>query len=141
LEVKVASYTALIDGKAGAYGVHFPDLPGCTAMGATLEEAIVNAAEAMRDWVDVTVAKGGVIPEPRALEELLADQEISDEIGEGALLRSVPLVRESGRPAKANLSIDAGVLAAIDAEAKRRKLTRSAFIELMARHALPEMTS
>jgi predicted RNase H-like HicB family nuclease len=139
LEVKVASYTALIDGKAGAYGVYFPDLPGCTAMGATLEKAIVNAAEAMRDWAEATVEKGGVIPAPRAIEELLADQEISDEIGAGALLRSVPLVRESGRPAKANLSIDAGILAAIDAEAKRRKLTRSAFIELMARHALPEM--
>lgn len=135
----MTSYTALIDGKAGAYGVTFPDLRGCTAMGATLEEAIVNAAEAMRDWVEVTVEKGGAIPEPRALEELLADQEISDEIGGGALLRSVPLVRELGRPVKANLSIDAGILAAIDAEAKRRKLTRSAFIELMARHALPEM--
>ena len=51
----------------------------------------------------------------------------------------MPLVLNSGRPAKANLSIDAGVLAAIDAEAKRRKLTRSAFIELMARHALPDI--
>ncbi len=135
----MTSYTALIDGKAGAYGVSFPDLPGCTAMGATLDEAIVNAADAMRDWADVTVEKHGVIPEPRALEELLADPEVSDDLGRGALLRSVPLVRETGRPAKANLSIDAGILAAIDAEAKRRKLTRSAFIELMARHALPEM--
>jgi hypothetical protein len=35
------------------------------------------------------------------------------------------LVRLSGRPAKANLSIDAGILATIGAEAKRRKLTRS----------------
>jgi hypothetical protein len=32
------------------------------------------------------------------------------------------------------------VLAAIDDEAKRRKLTRSAFIELLARHALPNVT-
>ena len=135
----MASYTALIDGKAGAYGVYFPDLPGCAAMGATLEEAIVNAAEAMRDWADATIEKGDAIPEPRAIEALLADPELSADIGAGALLRGVPMVRHSGRPAKANLSIDAGILAAIDAEAKRRKLTRSAFIELMARHALPEM--
>jgi predicted RNase H-like HicB family nuclease len=139
LEVNVTSYTALIDGKAGAYGVYFPDLPGCVAMGASLEQAIVNAAEVMRDWVDVTTIKGGAIPEPRPLEDLLADPEVAEDIGRGALLRSVPLVRESGRPAKANLSIDAGILAAIDTEAKRRKLTRSAFIELMARHALPGM--
>ncbi len=137
----MACYTALFDGKAGAYGVYFPDLPGCTAMGATLEEAIVNAAEAMRDWVDATVQGGSAIPEPRKLEELLGDPEVAEALGKGALLRSVPLVRETGRPVKANLSIDAGVLAAIDAEAKRRKLTRSAFIELMARHALPRMAS
>ena len=136
----MTSFTALIDGRTGAYGLYFPDLPGCTAMGATLEEAVVNAAEAMRDWVGVTVERGGAIPEPRTIEALLADTEVHDDIVAGrALLRSVPLVRHSGRPAKANLSIDSGILAAIDAEAKRRKLTRSAFIELMARHALPEM--
>ena len=137
----MTSFTALIDGRTGAYGVYFLDLPGCVAMGATIEEAVANAAEAMRDWVDVTVERGGAIPEPRTIEALLADTEVHEDIVAGrALLRSVPLVRHSGRPAKTNLSIDAGILAAIDAEAKRRKLTRSAFIELMARHALPEMT-
>jgi hypothetical protein len=47
-------------------------------------------------------------------------------------------IRESGRPAKANLSIDAGVLAAIDEEAARLKLTRSAFIEMIAKRHLSE---
>ena len=78
-------------------------------------------------------------PEPRPIEALLADTEVHEDTAAGrALLRSVPLVRHSGRPAKANLSIDSGILAAIDAEAKRRKLSRSAFIELMARRALPQ---
>jgi len=135
----MARYIALIDGKAGAYGVWFPDLPGCTAMGETIEQAAANAADAMRDWVEVTLAKGGTVPEPSSYEALAADQETSEAIGEGALMLPIPLVRETGRPVKANLSIDAGVLAAIDAEAKRRKLTRSAFIELMAKHALPDM--
>jgi predicted RNase H-like HicB family nuclease len=139
--MKMTSYIGLIDGKAGAYGIYFPDLPGCTAMGATIDEAIANAAEAMRDWANATEQKGGAIPPPRARESVCEDSEASEMLGEGALLVRVPLVRETGRPVKANLSIDAGVLAAIDAEAKRRKLTRSAFIELMARHALPEMAS
>ena len=30
-------YIALIDGKKGAYGVTFPDVDGCTAMGATID--------------------------------------------------------------------------------------------------------
>ena len=36
-------YPALIDGEAGAYGVVFPDLPGCVAMGSTIDEALGNA--------------------------------------------------------------------------------------------------
>jgi predicted RNase H-like HicB family nuclease len=132
-------YIGLIDGKAGAYGVYFPDLPGCTAMGATIDKAIANAADAMRDWVDATESKGGTIPAPRTRESVAEDPDAAEMLGEGALVVRVPLVRQTGRPIKANLSIDAGVLAAIDEEAKRRKLTRSAFIELMARHALRDM--
>ena len=41
----VIEYPALIDGKDGAYGVAFPDLPGIVAMGDTRDEAISNAAE------------------------------------------------------------------------------------------------
>lgn len=135
----MTSYIGLIDGKAGGYGVTFPDLPGCTAMGKTIDKAIANAADAMRDWVDATEKKGGMIPVPRALESVAKDPQASELLAEGALTIRLPLVRETGRPTKANLSIDAGVLAAIDEEAKRRKLTRSAFVELMARHALPDM--
>ena len=134
-------YAALIDGKKGAYGVVVPDLPGCTAMGKTVDEAIVNTAAAMRDWAQVVVESGGKVPSPRALEDIRSDQEIVEAVNTGATLASVPLIYETGKPIKANLSIDAGVLAAIDAEAARRKLTRSAFIELLARHALPDLAA
>ena len=40
------------------------------------------------------------------------------------MLASVPLVRESGKPVKANLSIDSGVLAVLDEEARARDLTQ-----------------
>lgn len=62
------NYTVLIDGRKGAYGVVVPDLPGCTAMGATIEEALDNAAAAMRDWMEVTIDAGGVVPAPGAVE-------------------------------------------------------------------------
>ena len=132
-------YTALIVGESGAYGVVFPDLPGCTAMGTTTEKAIENAAAAMRDWIDLTLEGNGAMPVARPLEVLRKDPEVVLALSGGASLAWVPYVRETGRPAKANLSIDAGILAAIDAEASRRKLTRSAFVELMAKHALPEL--
>lgn len=135
----MARYIALIDGKVGAYGVVFPDLPGCTAMGKAMDEALSNAAEALRDWVAVTEGGGGKIPAPRALETLRRDRDVRAALAEGAGLAAVPLVRETGRPVKANLSIDSGVLAALDEEATRRKLTRSAFIELLARESLTKV--
>jgi metal-responsive CopG/Arc/MetJ family transcriptional regulator len=48
----------------------------------------------------------------------------------------IPLIVDSGRPVRANLSLDAGLLAAIDAEAARRGLTRSAFIAGAAREKI-----
>ena len=57
----MARYIALIDGEAGAYGVAFPDCPGCTAMGETVDEALSQGAEALREWMADRVAA----PAPR----------------------------------------------------------------------------
>lgn len=135
----MSRYTALVDGKAGAYGVVFPDLDGCVAMGATVDEALANAAEALRDWVEVTEEHGEHVPAPQPLEKLRRRRDVTEALSEGAVLAAVPLVRQTGKPAKANLSLDSGILSAIDEEAARRKLTRSAFIELLARESLPKV--
>ncbi len=135
----MARYIALIDGNAGAYGVVFPDLPGCTAMGKTMDDALLNAAEALRSWVEVTEEGDGKISQPRTLEALRRDPEVKAALASGAGLAAVALVRETGKPVKANLSIDSGVLAAMDEEAGRRKLTRSAFVEMLARTMLTKV--
>jgi len=135
----MARYIALIDGKSGAYGVVFPDLPGCTAMGRTMDDALANAAEALRDWAEVIEEGGAKMPRPRALELLKRDPDVKSALKDGAGLATVPLVRETGKPVKANLSIDSGVLAALDEEAQRRKLTRSALVELLARETLTKV--
>lgn len=134
----MSRYVVLIDGKKGAYGVTVPDLPGCTAMGRSVDEAMANAAAAMRDWAEVIEESGGKVKRPRAAEAVAADAEVRAALARGAALASVPLIRETGRPAKANLSLDSGILAAIDDEARRRKLTRSALVEAMAKTALIE---
>ena len=132
-------YVGLIDGEAGAYGIVFPDLPGCTSMGGSIEEAIANGADALRLWVEVTEEKNGTVPAPRAFEAMRGDEDVKSAFQDGATVVLVPLIRVTGRSVKANLSIDAGVLAAIDEEAARRKLTRVGFIEVMAREMLPRM--
>lgn len=108
-------------------------------MGNTIDEALINAADAMRDWAEVTEEMGQRIAPPRTMEALKRDLDVAAAVAEGALLASVPLIRESGKPVKANLSLDRAVLTAIDAEAKRKKLTRSALVELMAKTTLPRL--
>jgi predicted RNase H-like HicB family nuclease len=132
----MARYAALIDGKKGAYGVVIPDLPGCTAMGKTVDEALRNAAGAAIAWATVAKADGVKIPQPRPIEFLRRDSEVADALAEGAVIAMVPLVLDTGRPAKANLSLDAGLLEAIDEAAASKGLTRSAFIASAAREKI-----
>ena len=118
-------YPAVIDGKKGAYGATFPDLPGIVAMGKTLDEALVNAEEALRDYVVETEKDGVTITPPSALEQVKTPA--------GCLLVSVPLLRLSGRSVRANMLLDEGVAAFIASEAQRRGMTRTAYVEWMTR--------
>lgn len=129
-------YGAIVDGKRGGYGVVIPDLPGCTAMGKTIDEALANAASAAVAWAQVARADGIDIPEPRPIETLRNDPEVKAEIVLGGALVIVPLILDAARPAKANLSLDAGLLQAIDEAATARGLTRSAFIASAAREKI-----
>ena len=45
-----------------AYGVIVPDLPGCFSAGDTLDEAIVNAKEAIELWLETVIEDGHPIP-------------------------------------------------------------------------------
>jgi predicted RNase H-like HicB family nuclease len=132
----MARYAVVVDGKPGAYGVWVPDMPGCTSMGSTTDEALRNAQEAIRLWAEDALADGEALPEPRGIEAVRKDGEVARELAAGAALAIVPLVLDAARPAKANLSLDAGLLAAIDEAAAARGLTRSAFLASAAREKL-----
>ena len=121
-------YIALVDGKAGAYGVVVPDLPGCTSAGSTTDEALRKAVEAVRLWIEDAIDDGEALPTPRSIEALRADPEIAAVLTQGAALAIVPLLLDAGRPVRANLSLDAGLLDAIDEAAKAHGPTRSAFL-------------
>lgn len=129
----MARYFGLLDGKAGAYGVVVPGLPGVHGAGASVEAALRDAIGAASEWAAATIADGGKVPAPRKLEKLRTDPDVAEAIHEGAALVVVPLLRDLGRAAKANLSIDAGLLAAIDEAAEALGVTRSAFLASAAR--------
>ncbi len=56
------------------YGVDFPDLPGCTTTGSTLDEAKEMAAEAIAFHIEGLIEDGEGIPAPSSLEEIMADK-------------------------------------------------------------------
>ena len=57
------------------------------------------------------------------------------------LLIVIPVLIDSGRPAKANLSLDSGLLDAIDDAAKASGLTRSSFIATAAREKIAHVSA
>ena len=48
-----------------AYIVEVPELPGCMAHGATRQDAIKNAEEAIQFWIQTAKEDGLEIPPPR----------------------------------------------------------------------------
>lgn len=51
----------------GGYLIEFPDLPGCLSDGETIDEAIVNGADAMQCWIAAMKEAGRSIPVPSRL--------------------------------------------------------------------------
>lgn len=77
-------YVAIIEdaGPDHAVGVWFPDLPGCFAAGDTLDEALLNAPEAVSLWIE---AQGGSAPHARTPSELRSDPETSADMAAHAI--------------------------------------------------------
>ena len=129
-------YVVVVDGKPGAYGMYVPDMPGCTSMGDTIADLLANAQEALQLWAEDAVNSKECLPNPRSIEAIRKDPHVARDLVDGGVLAIVPLVLEMGRPVKANLSLDAGLLAAIDEAAAARGLTRSAFLASAAREKI-----
>jgi predicted RNase H-like HicB family nuclease len=130
----MTNYVGILDGGGKSWGVRIPDLPGCYGGGATPEAAMADATSAAREWIAHRATKGEAAPKPRLVAQVLKAGELDASAGEAAVVLSVVL--DAGRTVRANLTFDAGLLEAIDAEAGRRGLTRSAFLASAARDRL-----
>jgi len=56
------------DVEEGGYVVSFPELPGCLTSGETQEEALANAQDAKRCWLESAIEEKINILEPDCLE-------------------------------------------------------------------------
>jgi predicted RNase H-like HicB family nuclease len=131
-EIEMTHYVGVLDGSGDVWGVRFPDVPGCVGGGATPETAISDAALALKDVMAHKQSGGFAPPRASALASIIASGEIAE--GESAVM--IPLLLDAGRTVRANLTLDAGLLESIDAEAKLRGVTRSAFVASAAREKI-----
>lgn len=131
----MARYLALIehDAAADAYGLVIPDFPGCNAMGATFDEVEANGIDALREWAVDHLAEADALPRARTIAELRQDPTLFDDFTPDVTVVSLPVYIDDGRTVRANVSMEAGLLAEIDEAARRRGLTRSAFLASAAR--------
>lgn len=112
-----------------AFGVEFPDLPGCFSAADVEEDILPNASEALDLWFD---DQPDVAPSPLDKVRAGAGKALRD----GAFIVAVPRIVRGGKQERVNLSLDRGILDAIDTAAAERKLTRSAFLAQAARNEI-----
>ena len=129
-------YVAFLhDDDEPGFGISFPDFPGCVSDGETVDDALRRGAEALSFHVEGLMADGEPIPQPRSLQEIKTDETLA-QWRNGATIAFVSLILDKGSPRRVNVSLDVGLLSAIDEEAKRRGMTRSAFLSSAARNEI-----
>ncbi|MGF7152534.1 type II toxin-antitoxin system HicB family antitoxin [Novosphingobium gossypii] len=112
-----------------AFGVTFPDLPGCNSAADDIKDVLPNACEALELWFDDQLEI-----EPSRLDQV-RDMAV-DDLANGGTLIAVPRIVNDHRVTRVNLSMERGMLDAIDTAARERSLTRSAFITQAARNEI-----
>ncbi|WP_075996071.1 type II toxin-antitoxin system HicB family antitoxin [Salaquimonas pukyongi] len=107
-----------------AWGVSFPDLPGCFSAADSEADILPNAMEALEFFAE-DLAR---MPSPSSIEAIRGLPDIASDLKTGAYLISVPLLKNIGKSARINITLDKGLLEAIDDAAQQRKMTRSGFL-------------
>lgn len=127
-----ATYIALIHKEEGtAYGVSFPDFPGCITAGDTMDEALKRAHEVLPFHIEGMLEDDGNIPVPSSLEAVMADP---DNLGGLAVLIAIEM--PTGKAQRVNVTFEERLLKQIDAFTENHKMTRSAFLAEASRRML-----
>jgi predicted RNase H-like HicB family nuclease len=130
------NYVAIVSKERGSiWGVHFPDLIGCTSAGSTVEQAIANASVALRLWAEDETD----LPVPSTLEDLRRQPDVREDLERGGVAIYVPLII-AGRKARYNVMLDPVLVEGIDRAAEAAGVSRSDFISQAAASSLGEKT-
>jgi predicted RNase H-like HicB family nuclease len=117
-------FATLEQNKDGQVFAHMHDLPGVTAAGDSVTEALRYVAEFAADQVQELADAGEPVPEPTPWHKLPEEKEPTE------FARVVVPVEMPGKSVKISLSIDSAVLARADRAAKQSGETRSGFFAM-----------
>ena len=113
-----------------AWGVVVPDLPGCFSAGDSMEEAMVQAEDAVTAWLEAALDAGQDIPKPSSIDAMrAAHPELVGWLW--ALVKVDPAMLDDTLE-RVNISLPRRVLHRLDALARSAGETRSGFIARMA---------
>ena len=138
-------YPALIERDAEAdtdYGVVFPDLPGCTSSGETVQRAAESAVEALALHIKGMTAERLPVPDSSAPDAPFPDW-LAGIPGPIAARVLVP-VEMPGRAVRVNVTMDELLLQRVDHAAAAEGRSRSGYLaeavreRLQGHHAAPE---
>lgn len=114
-----------------AYGMWFPDVEGCFSAADCEEDILSNAVEAL-----LLHLEDQEHPLSRQVNEIASDPLVAQDLASGSYLVAVPLVTAKNRSVRVNLSLDKGIVDAIDAAARLRGLSRSGFVAEAAQNEI-----
>jgi predicted RNase H-like HicB family nuclease len=133
-------YVGILDNEgSGDWGIVFPDVPGCVSQGDTFADAVRMGTEALSFHISGLIADGQKVPKPRPIEKILAagDDWYDKEDGIRGVVAMIPLLPEhEEKPQPTNLSLEPGLVRAVDQYAAKLKKTRSAVFAEGARFLL-----
>lgn len=122
----IAIYPAIVERAGDGFSIFFPDLPGCTSAGPTMQQAALNAEEALAGHLLVSAHHGDEVADPTPLDRLGSDPDIEE------AARILVRAERPGKSVRLNITLDEGLVAAIDRVARNR----SGFLADAARHEL-----
>jgi predicted RNase H-like HicB family nuclease len=130
------SYFAIVCKEPGsAWGVHFPDLRGCTSAGSTMQEAVENAGKALRLWAENEIE----LPKASTLDSLRKRPDVREDLAAGGMAVYVPLIVAEHKQ-RYNVMLDPSLVHGIDLAAKAAGVSRSDFIAYAATQSLQDET-
>jgi predicted RNase H-like HicB family nuclease len=81
----MVAVVALVHGVPGAYGISFPDFPGCIAGGETVDEALRRGRDGLELHVECMIEVGEALPKIRDIAEIKADPEYVEDFVEAVV--------------------------------------------------------